>query len=115
MKQAGGRLLSYYLTFGEYDFLLVAEAPDESAMAAAVLAAASGGGVTDVRTTLALTPGDAMGAFEAAAGLAPSFKSAGQEAPSVQGRSARARSTQGEGEAASAARRTRGGRVSPSE
>jgi uncharacterized protein with GYD domain len=24
VKKAGGKLLSYYLTFGEYDFLLVA-------------------------------------------------------------------------------------------
>jgi uncharacterized protein with GYD domain len=104
IKEAGGRLLSYYLTFGEYDFLLVAEAPDESAMASAVLAAASGGGVTDLRTTLAMTPADAMKAFEAAAGLAQSFKSAGQAGLAAQG---------GGGEAANAARNTRGGRVTP--
>ena len=115
VKQVGGRLLSYYLTFGEYDFLLVAEAPDESAMASAVLAAASGGGVTDVRTTLAMTPADAMRAFETAGGLARSFKSAGQEAPSPPARSARGGGAQAEGDAAGAARRTRGGRVSPSE
>ena len=101
IKEAGGKLLSYYLTFGEYDFLLVAEAPNEGAMASAVLAAASGGGVTDLRTTLAMTPADAMKAFEAAAGLAQSFKSAGQ-----------AGLTSGEG-AANAARKTRGGRVTP--
>ena len=85
IKAAGGRLLSYYLTFGEYDFLLVAEAPNEGAMASAVLAAASGGGVTDVRTTLAMTPADAMKAFEAAGGLAKSFQSAGQGGLALQG------------------------------
>jgi uncharacterized protein with GYD domain len=104
VKDAGGRLLSYYLTFGEYDFLLVAEAPNESAMAAAVLAAASGGGVTDLRTTLAMTPTDAMKAFEAAAGLAQSFKSAGQAGLAWQGQ---------DDPAANAARKARGGRVSP--
>jgi uncharacterized protein with GYD domain len=104
VKAAGGRLLSYYLTFGEYDFLLVAEAPNESAMASAVLAAASGGGVTDLRTTLAMTPADAMKAFEAAGGLAQSFKSAGQAGLALRG----------EGDqAANAARKTRGGRVTP--
>ncbi len=104
IKEAGGRLLSYYLTFGEYDFLLVAEAPNESAMASAVLAAASGGGVTDLRTTLAMTPADAMKAFEAAAGLAQSFKSAGQAGLAAQGEDDRAQN---------AARKTRGGRVTP--
>src|ERR671917_2081782 len=104
IKAAGGRLLSYYLTFGEYDFLLVAEAPNESAMASAVLAAASGGGVTNLRTTLAMTPTDAMKAFEAAGSLAQSFKSAGEA-----GLASRDEGDQG----ANAARKTRGGRVTP--
>jgi uncharacterized protein with GYD domain len=78
MKDAGGKLLSYYLTFGEYDFIVIAEAPNESAMASVLLAAISGGGVTDVRTTVALTPAEAMKAFENASQLAASFKSAGQ-------------------------------------
>jgi uncharacterized protein with GYD domain len=104
IKEAGCRLLSYYLTFGEYDFLLVAEAPNEGAMASAVLAAASGGGVTDLRTTLAMTPADAMKAFEAAAGLAQSFKSAGQAGLASQDEG---------GQSTMAARKMRGGRVSP--
>jgi uncharacterized protein with GYD domain len=104
IKEAGGRLLSYYLTFGEYDFLLVAEAPNEGAMAAAVLAAASGGGVTDLRTTLVMTPADAIKAFEAAASLAQSFKSAGQAGLASQGEG---------GQATMAARKVRGARVGP--
>jgi uncharacterized protein with GYD domain len=78
IKSAGGKLLSYYITFGDTDFLLVAEAPDERAMAAAVLAAASGGGVTDLRTTVALTTAEAMQAFKKAGELAGSFRSAGE-------------------------------------
>ncbi|MBV9348092.1 MAG: GYD domain-containing protein [Pseudolabrys sp.] len=77
LAKAGGRLLGYYITFGEFDFLLVAEMPTETQMAAAVLAAGAGGGVTDLRTTLALTSDEAQGAFAAAADLAPGFKSAG--------------------------------------
>ena len=53
MAKAGGRVMSYYLTFGEYDFLTVIEAPSETQMAAALLAAAGAGGVSDLRTTLA--------------------------------------------------------------
>jgi uncharacterized protein with GYD domain len=40
---------------GEYDFLVIAEAPGETQMAAVLLTAASGGGVTGLKTTLAMT------------------------------------------------------------
>jgi uncharacterized protein with GYD domain len=115
VKAAGGRLLSYYLTFGEYDFLLVAEAPDEKAMAAAVLAAAGGGGVQSVRTTLAMTPADAMQAFEQARGLAESFRSAGQGGAATRGQGRFAAAPDESDRAAIATRRTRGGRTSPQE
>lgn len=75
--KGGGRLLSYYVTFGEYDFLLIGEAPSETQMAAIVLAAASSGGVTGLRTNLAISSLEAKGAFAAAADLAPGFRSAG--------------------------------------
>jgi uncharacterized protein with GYD domain len=77
LSKAGGKLLSYYLTFGEYDFLCIGEAPSETQMASVLLAAGSGGGVTDLRTTVALSSVEAKGAFAAAADLAPGFKSAG--------------------------------------
>ena len=77
MAKAGGRLIGYYLTFGDYDFMLIAEAPSDLQMAAVLLAAASSGGVTDLRTTVGMTSVEAKGAFAAAGDLAPGFKSAG--------------------------------------
>lgn len=77
LAKAGGRLIGYYVTFGEYDFLTIAEAPDNTQMAAVLLAAGSGGGVTDLRTTVAMSSTEAKGAFAAASDLAPGFKSAG--------------------------------------
>ncbi len=77
ISKIGGRLISFYVTFGEYDFLAIAEAPNDVQMAAALFAAGSGGGVTDLRTTVALTSIEAKGALAAASDLAPSFKSAG--------------------------------------
>jgi len=77
LAKVGGRLIGYYLTFGEYDFLSIAEVPNDTQMAAVLLAAGSGGGVTDLRTTVAMTSIEAKGAFAAASDLAPSFKSAG--------------------------------------
>ena len=77
LSKAGGKLIGHYLTFGEYDFLVIAEAPGETQMASVLLAAGSGGGVTDLRTTVAMTSIEAKGVFAAAADLAPAFKSAG--------------------------------------
>jgi uncharacterized protein with GYD domain len=77
LSKIGGRLLGYYLTFGEYDFLAIAEAPNDVQMAAALLAVGSGGGVTDLRTTVAMTSVEAKGAFAAASDLSHGFKSAG--------------------------------------
>jgi uncharacterized protein with GYD domain len=76
-SKAGGRLIAHYLTFGEYDFLVIAEMPGETQMAAVLIAVGSGGGVNGLRTTLAMTSVEAKGAFAAAGDLAPSFRSAG--------------------------------------
>jgi len=77
LSKAGGKLIAHYLTFGEYDFLVISEMPSEMQMAAVLLAVGSGGGVSDLRTTLAMNSIEAKGAFAAAADLAPGFKSAG--------------------------------------
>ena len=77
LAKAGGRLNAYYLTFGEYDFLAIVEAPSETQMAAVLLAAASSGGLSDLRTMLALSSVEAKGAFTAASDLAPTFRSPG--------------------------------------
>ncbi len=77
LAKVGGKLIGYYLTFGDYDFLVIAEAPGETQMAAVLLAVSSGGGVTDLKTTLAMTSVEAKGAFAAASDLTASFRSAG--------------------------------------
>jgi uncharacterized protein with GYD domain len=79
LQKAGGKLLAHYLTFGEYDFLVVCEAPNEQVMASVVLTAAAGGGVSDVRTTVALTSKDAKAAFASSGKLAGAFRSAGMQ------------------------------------
>jgi uncharacterized protein with GYD domain len=76
-QAAGAKLLSYYVTLGDYDWLIVIEAPSEREASAVVLAAAAGGGVTDVRTTLAMSTAQARDVFAATAKAASSFRSAG--------------------------------------
>ena len=77
-ENAGGRLLNYYVTFGEYDFLTIAEAPDEMAMLSALAVVGAGGGVSDLKTTLAVTSAQAKEAFSAASKAASRFRSIGQ-------------------------------------
>jgi uncharacterized protein with GYD domain len=86
-RAGGGKLISWYLTFGEYDWMVIAEMPDERAMLSAVIAAAEGGSLTDLKTTIALTADETVQAFQEASRLRASFKSAGQEDSAKQVRS----------------------------
>ena len=54
------------------------EFPDEKAAASAVLAAAAGGSLSDVETTVAMTAKDAATTFESAGKAAKAFRSAGR-------------------------------------
>jgi uncharacterized protein with GYD domain len=91
-REGGGKLVSWYLTFGDYDWMVIAEMPNERAMLSAVIAAAEGGSLTDLKTTTALTAEETVQAFQDASKLRTSFKSAGQEAPAKQGRAGQAAS-----------------------
>lgn len=48
ISNAGGRMIFYYMTLGEYDFVSVAEVPDAETVSRVVLAIGAQG---DVRTT----------------------------------------------------------------
>ncbi len=78
IERAGGRLLNFYITFGEYDFLVIGEAPDETAMLSTLAVVGASGGVTDLKTTLAVTGAQAKEAFAAANKTASQFRAAGQ-------------------------------------
>ncbi|MBU0464868.1 MAG: GYD domain-containing protein [Proteobacteria bacterium] len=51
----GGSLESMYYAFGETDLFMIADMPDNSSMAAAVLLACSSGAIT-AKTTVLMTP-----------------------------------------------------------
>jgi uncharacterized protein with GYD domain len=76
-EHAGGKLLGFYVTFGEYDWLSIAEVPDAETNLAILLAGLSKATVSDVRTTLAVTPDALRRACETAARLAPAFEAPG--------------------------------------
>jgi uncharacterized protein with GYD domain len=75
ISRAGGKLISYYMTNGEYDFLLIAEFPGFSFES--LIAAAAGGGVTGLTTEGALSGAEMKAAFVEAGRIVASFRSAG--------------------------------------
>ncbi len=79
VSQSGGKLLAYYMTFGDYDFMIVSEGPYEG-VATSVIVAAAAGGVTNLKTTLAMTSADMQQAFARARPVAAHFKAAGAQA-----------------------------------
>jgi uncharacterized protein with GYD domain len=78
IEKAGGKLIAYYLTFGEDDWLLIADCPNNEVATTIAIVGAAGGSITDTKTTVAMTSKQAMAAFKAAGELAKSFKSAGR-------------------------------------
>ena len=56
----GGHLISFHYSFGEYDGVIIYEAPDDSAAATIALAAASAGHLKTIKTTTLLTVEDTM-------------------------------------------------------
>jgi len=66
IEKLGGRMVSFYYAFGEYDGMFVSEMPDETTVTAAILAAVSPGHVKAVKTTVLLTTEQTMEAMRKA-------------------------------------------------
>jgi len=77
-QSVGGKLINWYLTFGRHDWLAIGEFPNEKAAASAILAAAAGGSLSDIETTVAMTAEDAAATFGSAGKAARDFRSAGR-------------------------------------
>src|SRR4028119_994283 len=66
IEKMGGSLVSMYYCMGEYDGMVIYEAPDETTAAATVLSAGSPGHLEPVWTTGLLTAEDTMAAMHRA-------------------------------------------------
>ncbi len=77
VEAAGGKFIAYYMTMGEYDFLLITEGQGEEDVLAALVVAGAGGGVTNLKTTQAFTTATGKKVFERAGKIAAGFRSAG--------------------------------------
>jgi uncharacterized protein with GYD domain len=77
LEAGGGKLISWYLSFGEYDGLLIYEAPDEATAGALVLAAARQGHLSVTKTTPLFDGEQSMEMLRRAGGMA--FRGAADE------------------------------------
>jgi uncharacterized protein with GYD domain len=77
MESLGGQLISFYNSFGEYDGVIIFEAPDDGTAAAGVLAAVTPGHIKAIKTTTLLSVEDAMDAMRKAGDV--TFRKPGQQ------------------------------------
>jgi uncharacterized protein with GYD domain len=67
VEKLGGRVMNAYFAFGEYDFVLITEFPDNVSVAALAIAAAAGGAVKSVKTTPLMEAAEGLEAVRRAA------------------------------------------------
>ncbi len=79
MESVGAKLLKYYVTTGEYDFLVIAEGDNLTDVMAGMLIAGSTGGVTNLKTIQAITTQEAKLAMEKAQTARAGFQVAGSK------------------------------------
>jgi uncharacterized protein with GYD domain len=72
--EVGGKLISYYMTSGDYDVLLIFEAASYEVVVPALIVAAAGGGVADLKTVTALKSSDMKSAFTKAGSISLSYR-----------------------------------------
>lgn len=67
IEQQGGKLEAFYFGFGEDDAIVIAELPGNEQAAAIAIAAASGGALRSIKTTVLMTAEEAQEAMQLAA------------------------------------------------
>ena len=76
LETQGGRLIGWYLSFGEYDGLAIYEAPDDATAGAVVVAAARPGHFRATKTTPLFTAEESVEMMRRAGGTA--YRAPGQ-------------------------------------
>jgi len=78
VEAAGGKLVHYFVTTGDADFLLIAEGDETEMAVASAMAAAASGAVSDVTTSQAWTSAEFKAVTEKASAIVGSYKAPGQ-------------------------------------
>ncbi len=73
IEAAGGKLLNYFFCFGEEDFVVLLEAPDDATVAAVTLIIGASGGFSGGKTTKLMTAQEAMKSMAKAKAMSSSY------------------------------------------
>jgi uncharacterized protein with GYD domain len=68
-KKIGGKFIGAWYAFGEYDAVIIVEAPDAASMASVALAIAAGGSIKASKTTALMSVAEGVEAMTKAAQL----------------------------------------------
>jgi uncharacterized protein with GYD domain len=77
IETAGGKMVNFYFTTGDHDFLLITETNDAENVIAALMAGASAGMISDLTTGRAWTGAEFKGIAEKASKAASSYRGPG--------------------------------------
>jgi uncharacterized protein with GYD domain len=66
LEAVGGKLHHFFFAFGEYDTVVLVEAPDNASAAAVAMVVAGSGAVSAVKTTVLLTIEESMASMKTA-------------------------------------------------
>ena len=78
VEGAGGKLLNFYFTTGDSDFILIAEAPDAESLVAALLGTVASGTICNVSTVRAWTGAEFKAVAEKASAAARNYRAPGK-------------------------------------
>jgi uncharacterized protein with GYD domain len=78
IEEAGGKVISYYMTTGDRDFLLISEANGSEAIIAALMAFSAAGMISDVATVRAWTAAEFKSIAERGAKAAKAYRPPGK-------------------------------------
>ena len=68
IEKLGGKLVGYWMAFGESDAVVIVQMPDNVSAAAAAIAATAGGACKSLKTTVLMSVEDGMQAMRKAGG-----------------------------------------------
>ena len=78
IEAVGGKVISFYVTTGDTDFMLVSEADESESIIAALLAAVAAGTISDVKTARAWTGAEFKAVAEKASEAAKHYRAPGK-------------------------------------
>lgn len=75
-KAVGGKMIGGWLSFGDYDLVIIADVPNKESMAAIAMAVGSGGAIKSSKTTVLMTGKEGVDALKKANKIAGAYKPA---------------------------------------